>query len=615
VSKITKIKYSDLMSPVGGVDEYHDAALLASNRVQAASNVYAKDGALYKRPGRRLWGPEFDTSRAFRGLKEYVDSDGTARLIVAHGRKVYNVTGAAATELDDVTDEQDLHFHSLRGLLYYNGASVQRKLSSDTASAVGLDKPDTTPGAATNGAGSLTGSYSYKVTFVIEVDDARAYESDPCTATDSVEASSNAIALSSVPVSDDTRVTHRYIYRTTASGAMWFYVGKIADNTTTTYDDDGSVSDAEIGAAIETTHGVPTQAEFACGANERQFWAKGDTLYYSEAAYTVAYLEYAKSTNFHKLPGTGAVVGLRALYNIEIGREDLYILQEDAISILPGGDPKLAPRLLRSGFGGYHDTIAEYNGALVFLNTKGVVCVLVSGRVLDISTRNIPVSMAAALHQEGCRGAVIFDHYYALTTEVDAGKLYNHRTWVCDMRTLKDAGSNAADAVWFPWDTNVDYWVQRLDGTVLALDNSSKRIYQYSAENSTDEDSAGGTYTAIDNWIRTPNFMMKLPMALKRPLVLSLHGRFHRTLRITPYYWRNKVADVVEHQPIASAFVMGQSTMGSPTTTVKVLQEAVMPTVVCGNMFSFKIESTEDDAFFELGAYQFTYQMFGRGLA
>lgn len=612
MAKLTPIKYSDLMSPVGGVDEYHDAAMLAVNRVQSASNVYSKDGSVYKRPGRRLWGPTFDTDFAFRGVKEYVDSDGTNRLVVGHGEKVYSVASDAATELDDLGVEEDLHFHALRGKLFINGATKQRKLEGATASDVGLDKPDSSPTAATNGAGALTGSYSYKVTYVIEVAGARAYESNPCTATNSVSASSNALRLTSVPVSSDTRVTHRYIYRTTAGGAKWFYVGAIADNTTTTYDD--NLGDASIGDEVESTHGVPTQAEYACGCNERQFWVKGDTMYYSEAAYTVAYLEYAKSTNFQKLPGTGDAIGIRALYNVETGREDLYVFQQDAISILPGGDPMVALRLLRSGFGGYHETVAEYNGALVFLSTKGIVWVLVGGRMIDISTRNIPVSIAAALNKDGCRGAVIFDNLYALTIEWDGGKLYNHRTWVCDLRTIQEAGSNAADAVWYPWDVDVDYWVQRLDGTVLALDNNSKRMYQYATEYTTDEDSAGGTYTNISSWIRTPNMMMKMPMALKRPLVLSLHGTFQKSLQITPYYWRTDYGSAVTYQPIESAFIMGASTMGSPTTNVKKLQEATMPTTMAANMFSFKIESAQDDGFFELVAYQFTYMLFGRGI-
>lgn len=609
-TRIAPLKYSDLFTPIAGVDEYRDAAMLGKGRVQAAESVWAKDGSLYKRPGRRLWGPEFDTNYTFRGVKEYVDADGNVRLLVAHGRKLYSVTASTATELDDYNDDQDIHFTAAAGRCFYNGTTAQRKIVGATASAVGIAAPASAPGLSAGAAGVLTGSYAYRVTYVIEVDGVRESESDPSTVSNSVTLAGEQGALADVPVSADSRVNARYIYRTTAGGARYYYVGKISDNTTTTYSD--NVADASIGAEVEYTHGVPTQSPYSCICNERQYWLDGNMLRYSEAATTVAYYEYAKSTNFWRLPGTGDGVGLAALYNPNTGRQDLYVFQDDAIAVLPAGDPKTALIVLRHGMGGYHDTIATYNGMLIFLSTTGIVCALSQGQIIDLSTRNIPVSMEGMLNKSGNRAAMIFDHYYALTIEYDAGKLYNHRTWLLDLRTLQAQGG-AADAVWFPWTVDADYWIQRKDGTVLALDNNSKRIYQYGTSYTTDETTAA-VYANISAWIRTPNFMFNRPMSIKAPRVLSLHGTFQKALTITPYSWRTNAETPVTYTPIDTAFIVGASVMGAPTTKVKRLQEATMPMAVTGNVFSFKIASTYDDGFFELVAYQFTYQEFLRGL-
>jgi hypothetical protein len=59
-------------------------------------------------------------------------------------------------------------------------------------------------------------------------------------------ANTNAIDLSAIPVSPDTQVIARRIYRDISADAVFRFVGQIDDNTTTTYTDD--VADASLGS-------------------------------------------------------------------------------------------------------------------------------------------------------------------------------------------------------------------------------------------------------------------------------------------------------------------------------------------------------------------------------
>lgn len=123
-------------------------------------------------------------------------------------------------------------------------------------SALGATVPGTNtagvpaPGAASaaaGAAGSPNGAYRYQVTF------ANASGETTGGTEFTFTASSTHVTLSSVPLGP-TGTTSRKIYRTAAAGASGTekLVGTIADNTTTTFDD--NVADGSLGAVIPTTN-------------------------------------------------------------------------------------------------------------------------------------------------------------------------------------------------------------------------------------------------------------------------------------------------------------------------------------------------------------------------
>lgn len=95
-------------------------------------------------------------------------------------------------------------------------------------------------------AGNLNGSYYYAVTFVTATG-----ETETGSSTDVIAPSSQQVDLTEIPVSADTRVTKRRIYRTAAADAdpvLKKLVYEIPDNTTTVYTD--NVADISLGVAI-----------------------------------------------------------------------------------------------------------------------------------------------------------------------------------------------------------------------------------------------------------------------------------------------------------------------------------------------------------------------------
>ena len=105
----------------------------------------------------------------------------------------------------------------------------------DTTVITGAQAPDIsattlTPGG---GAGSLTGTYSYKVVFV----DANGKET-PASTTSVTAAGDAQIDFASIPTSASTDYVGRRIYRSVADATDAYYlVGDIADNTTTVFSD------------------------------------------------------------------------------------------------------------------------------------------------------------------------------------------------------------------------------------------------------------------------------------------------------------------------------------------------------------------------------------------
>lgn len=606
MARMTKPQSAGYIQLHRGVDEYHDPVDMDNSSMQSAQNIHIDEKKVFKRPGKKRWGVAF--SAPIDGIHEYPDKDGNFRLLVKSGTDLFEATSSANTSLDSNLAVEKTHFHNLRGKCFYNSDNVQRRLDGTTPAAVGLAAPSAASTIAAGAAGVLTGEYRVKVTFVIEVDGVKTYESDPGDASSAVTIASKKINVSALPLSTDSRVNARYIYRTTAGGSKYWYDGKVQDNTTTTYTT--NVADSAVGSEVETNHGQPVQASISSSCNEQQFWADGSVLRISEIAQTDFHIEYQESTSFVQMDGT--IKGMKALYNDQFKREDLYVFLEGSIHILPLGDKNNSMAVASSNFGTIqHETIREHNGWLVFFTQKNNAGMIRGNKYIDLSTRGPKISLKSAQTKENMQGSIIFDHYYALTTRDNAGKLYNTRAWLCDMRTWKEVQPGMADATWFPYSLDAQYLIQRADGTVLMFNTNERRIYELALTNNNDEE-ADGTSVDFVTRFRSKNFFGKSLFALKRPLMLSIHGNFERPVNVTPYAWTSEDQTEESYDVIEFAFIAGQSVMGAPTTKKLNMKEESVDSLTIGNTFSFEFESEENDFFFTFNGFQFTYIAFTR---
>lgn len=118
--------------------------------------------------------------------------------------------------------------------------------SSKTLSGVRFDRLYTTdegkPTAAVGSAGNLSGTKTYRVTFV----DENGVESNAGLTSDPVTTDGDQVDLTDIPVSSNPGVIARRIYRDDSSDKVWRFVSEIFDNVTTTFTDDVGGSSLEL---------------------------------------------------------------------------------------------------------------------------------------------------------------------------------------------------------------------------------------------------------------------------------------------------------------------------------------------------------------------------------
>jgi hypothetical protein len=144
---------------------------------------------------------------------------------------------------------------------------------------LGVDPPETALSAAADAAaGSPNGVYLYKVTYV----NADGFESNAGPASESVTVSSKKINLTSIPVdaAAGNTTAKRRIYRTPAASSVYKYLTEIADNTTTTYQD--NTADGALGSLMLDNLNIPPDCTIAYPFNGYVFYAAGYDVWFSK---------------------------------------------------------------------------------------------------------------------------------------------------------------------------------------------------------------------------------------------------------------------------------------------------------------------------------------------
>lgn len=138
----------------------------------------------------------------------------------------------------------------------------------------GITAPTATPVVAIGAAGSLTGDYSVRFTYIRKVAGALVAESNPTAASNTVTLAAKVLSVSVLTASTDAQVTHVRLYRTASGGSVYLFDQDIATGTTAS----STQADTALGTAIDLTgNAVPPVASYGFAFNDTLFLCR-DTL-------------------------------------------------------------------------------------------------------------------------------------------------------------------------------------------------------------------------------------------------------------------------------------------------------------------------------------------------
>jgi len=181
----------------------------------------------------------------------------------------------------------------------------------------GVDPPASAPTIADGGAGSLTGTYYGKVTYVN--DDGA--ESNASSASGSLVITSKQIAWSGIPTGP-AGTASRKLYRTKAGGSVYYLIATIEDNTTATYTD--TTADTALTTLMEDDNNIPPGAKIVFEFMNYMFYVAADDesqLWFAKVGQPEQVPNIATSMFFKSMPG--AILGIEATHNaLVVGGED-----------------------------------------------------------------------------------------------------------------------------------------------------------------------------------------------------------------------------------------------------------------------------------------------------
>ncbi|MFH1318493.1 MAG: hypothetical protein ABIH71_05715, partial [Candidatus Omnitrophota bacterium] len=213
------------------------------------------------------------TSRVIFIDRFYKSSTNAKELICAYStflKKGNDFTGAFTNIKTGLTT--GLRWNSLTFKNFWygcNGTDSPVVYDLSNVETMGVPVAAAPSGADSGIAGNPNGAYKYKVSYIVS----GYQEGNASVASGTVTVSSKKITVT-IPVSTDTRVTARYLYRTQASGSIYYFCAEISNNVDVTYTDniaDGSLSTTII---APSDNAVPSAFKYMCLHKSRIFGSR-----------------------------------------------------------------------------------------------------------------------------------------------------------------------------------------------------------------------------------------------------------------------------------------------------------------------------------------------------
>jgi hypothetical protein len=452
----------------GGLNNKFARSIIAENESPDCANVVFTNAAVETRGGAQRLNTTAIGSFVGDGLYTRRDNTGAETMVAFAGGTMWQLN---VTTFTTVPSAQSVFTAGVRvGTAQYenhmfigNGFVTPYKYDGTYFTRHGVPRPSIsgTTGVVSASGGSLTtGTYYYKVAFV----NSAAAIGDVSTATTGFTiAASGAVSLTGIATAPQSHgVASRRIYRAASAAGSYGLVGTIADNTTTTFTDNGATTPS---TAAPTDNGEPPVYQAITYHQNRLFCsdtANPNYVWYSELAepYTFA------STNFIAI-GDASRDLVRGL---EVYNNAVLVTCETSTHLIymPSTDPTdwqvirvLAPFGSRSPFG----TFLYENKAMVaaMQNGKFIGFGAISGNSVDPASTLLTTSAAGSelqsdriepdmfLVQESYVGnisAMVFKNKAYLAVTYGTNQTTNNRIYVFDFS--RSNLSKSQSAAWSP---------------------------------------------------------------------------------------------------------------------------------------------------------------------
>ncbi len=289
-------------------------------------------GQLVKRAGYSKYNTDsIGADHKIVGMHRFYKQDTSSKeFLVAWNTNIYKLSETdpwGATSIKSgLTADSDTYFCDFLNHCYFlNGVDGVFKYDLTNVRTMGITPPAAKPtGVAQGSGGSLgAGDYKFKYTYV----DEDGYESNPSDASDAITCVASDSVVLTIVNSSDSKVTSRNIYRTSVGGAIYYYDGAVADNTTTTYT--STIADTALGSEASTDHTAPESTSHLIAKRRSGLYlAYNDYLYPSH----ISDVEYFPATWRIRTGNSQKIMGLLEQLTA------LPVTTEDSIERLLGTD-------------------------------------------------------------------------------------------------------------------------------------------------------------------------------------------------------------------------------------------------------------------------------------
>lgn len=503
----------------GGLNSKFERSLIQDNESPSCFNVVFTNGAVETRGGSTKLNTTSVGSFVFDGVYTRRDNTGAETMIVFANGTAFALTGASTfTTIGSAqsvftagvrvaTTQYENHMFIGNGFVTpykYNGVAWTRH---GVPAATGVVSVNCSAAGSRSGTTGLV----YKVTFV----NSAAVEGDVGSATVTyTTAASKTIRLTAIPTAPQSHgVNSRRIYLSTDAGVTFGRLTTIANNTATTFDDDGTLTP---GATPPTDNGEPPKYSTAVYHQNRLFvndTANPNFVWYSEIFEPYTF----PSTNF--LPVGDASFDL--VKGLAVYDNAVAVLCEGSVTLIympSADDADWQPVKTRSPYGSrspfstfqYNNRLAvasQQNGKFVgyaalqgsSLNPEATILEQAVAGSDRISERVEPDMFQVVESLQGNISAMVFKNKAYIALTYGSGNTTNNRVYCFDFSKTNLAKQQ--EAAWSPI-TGINAAQFTVYNGKLYYGSSTATGFVYELETLTDSDDG----TAVNSYFWTKEY-------------------------------------------------------------------------------------------------------------